>query len=159
MTALCSVFSPSRLTSWIGPSGRRASVFETCIEVNMAAGFFNETRNQWDEADVSNELFSRGTAESRRLLLLPCEELELGRTQALARAFFQKRTEKKKKKRTITKRSSSLFFLSFLFGKERVTTRRASFLSLSLSLSFDLNLLFRIRDTTHCFCKTVLLLC
>jgi hypothetical protein len=37
ITALCSVFSPSRLTSWMGPSGRRARVLETCIEVNMAA--------------------------------------------------------------------------------------------------------------------------
>ena len=39
ITALCSVFSPSRLTSWIGPSGRRARVFETCIDVNMATRF------------------------------------------------------------------------------------------------------------------------
>ena len=37
ITALCSVFSPSRWTSWMGPSGRRASVLETCIEVNIAA--------------------------------------------------------------------------------------------------------------------------
>ena len=37
ITARCSVFSPSRLTSWMGPSGRRASVLETCIEVNIVA--------------------------------------------------------------------------------------------------------------------------
>ena len=42
ITALCSVFSPSRWTSWMGPSGRRASVLETCIEVNMAARNLDE---------------------------------------------------------------------------------------------------------------------
>lgn len=43
-TFFCPSFSPSTCASYDGPSGRRASVLDTCMDVNILAGVEREAR-------------------------------------------------------------------------------------------------------------------